>query len=105
MRIITAIGNEKLKEILERKGFELCSYDIQYKEGVLEFIEGKGFADYIVINYNLPGEIAFQELVFKIMDINPLIKIIAVNVDKAVKKVSGVKNVSVSLQSLQMLWE
>ena len=85
MRVLTAIGNDRLREVLKRKGFEICSYDIQYKEGVLEFIEGKGFTDYIVIDYTLPGELELQELVNKILEINPLIKIVIINLDKTVK--------------------
>lgn len=79
MRILTAIGDNELAKELKDKGFEICSYDIQYKEGILEFLEINDNVDFIIINNELPGDISINDLIAKISKINSKIKILIVN--------------------------
>ena len=82
MKVLTAINDNSLIKILKENGFDTCQYNIQYREGVLEYIEINSFVDYIVLDYNLPGDIEISELLEKVLKENPLIKVIIVNHSK-----------------------
>lgn len=62
------------KKILKK--FEIKSNDIQYKEGILEYLEKDKEIDYIVIFEDLAGNIPTQTLINKIKEINNNIQII-----------------------------
>lgn len=71
----------------------LCS-DIQYKEGILEYLEENQNVDYIILNESLEGEIEVQKLINVIKKIVKNIKIIIVsdeNIDEE-KIIKELKN-------------
>lgn len=76
-KIITAIGNNILKEKLEElENYEVLGNDIQYKEGVLEFLEEKKEVEILVISEILEGEIEFKKLISKILKLKEKLEII-----------------------------
>ena len=76
-KIMTAMNNPILNEELKNENdVELICKDIQYKEGVLEVLENNIEINYIIIDFNLPGEIEIEYLIEKILEINKIIKII-----------------------------
>lgn len=76
-RIITAIGNPILNQRLKQeKNFEIVLDDIQYKEGILEFLEKDNNIDVLILSELLPGNIEIKEIIEKIKVENPNIEII-----------------------------
>ena len=76
-KIITAIGNEILnKKLKEENDFEVIIEDIQYKEGIIEYLEKENNIDILIISELLPGNIELKELIKKIKNINSNIEII-----------------------------
>ena len=77
MKIITAIENKKINEQLKNvNNLEILNTDIQYKEGILEYLEKNNNLDLIVFKENLPGQIKLLNLIKEIKKINNNIKII-----------------------------
>ena len=74
--IITAIGNKKLNERLIEENYNVICTDIQYKEGVLEFLEANSMVNYVILNQDLDGNIPLKKLISEIKKINKNIKII-----------------------------
>lgn len=55
MRIITAIENKKINEKLKNiNNIKILNTDIQYKEGILEYLEKNSDIDLILLKLNLP---------------------------------------------------
>lgn len=55
MRIITAIENKKINEKLKNiNNMKILNTDIQYKEGILEYLEKNNDIDLILLKLNLP---------------------------------------------------
>ena len=78
-KIITALGNEKIYNILKQENdIEIVVNDIQYKEGIVEVLEKYFDIDFIIINNLLQGEISLEDLIKKIIKINNNIKIILI---------------------------
>lgn len=78
-RIITAIGNEELNNILkEQKNLYVESSDIQYKEGVIEALEKYSSTDIVIIKDDIIGEMTLEELIFRIILIKKDIKMVLV---------------------------
>lgn len=78
-KIITAIGNQNIKfDNYKEKINQVCG-DIQYKEGILEYLEKNNNVDYVIINEKIPGEIKTENLINKIKNINNKIKIILIS--------------------------
>ena len=76
-KIITAIGNNTLFEKLKKsEKYEVLSRDIQYKEGVLEYLNENNFVDILIISELLEGEIPFRKLITEIQKKNLNIDII-----------------------------
>lgn len=76
-KIITAIGNEILNKKLKKENdFEVIIEDIQYKEGIIEYLEKDNNIDILIISELLPGNIELKELIEKIKNINSNIEII-----------------------------
>lgn len=76
-KIITAIGNEILNKKLKKENdFEVIIEDIQYKEGIIEYLEKESNIDFVIISELLPGNIELKELIEKIKNINSNIEII-----------------------------
>ena len=77
MKIITAIENKKINEQLNNiKNIEILNSDIQYKEGILEYLEKNNNLDLIILKENLPGQINLFNLINEIQKINNKTKII-----------------------------
>lgn len=77
MNIITAIENKKINEQLKNiKNINILNSDIQYKEGILEYLEKDLKVEIIIIKENLPGQIRISELIEEIKRINDKIKLI-----------------------------
>ena len=76
-RVITAIGNEALsKNLKKQNNFEIIIEDIQYKEGIIEYLEKENNIDFLIISELLPGNIEIKKLIDKIKNINSNIQII-----------------------------
>lgn len=76
-KIITAIGNPILNRYLKRNPlFEIISEDIQYQEGILEFLEKQNQVDFLILSELLPGEFEIKELISKIKQANFNLQII-----------------------------
>ena len=76
-KVITAIGNEILNKKLKKESdFEVIIEDIQYKEGIIEYLEKDNNIDILIISELLPGNIELKELIEKIKNINSNIEII-----------------------------
>ena len=78
-KIITAIGNETLNNILKKEN-DICvlTKDIQYREGIIEILEENKEVDIIILSNLLQGEITTKQLIQKINEINQKIKIIII---------------------------
>ncbi len=77
IKIITAMNNPILNEELKNENnIKIICKDIFYKEGILEILEKDLEVNYIIMDFNLPGEIEINELIEKILYKNEKIKII-----------------------------
>ena len=77
MKIITAIENKKINEQLNSiNDIEILNSDIQYKEGILEYLEKNKNLDLIILKESLPGQINLLNLINEIKKVNNKIKII-----------------------------
>ena len=75
-KIITALANPELNMNLRKiKEFEIMADDIQYQDGILEILEEKN-VDILILSELLKGEYNLKELIKKIKQKNPNIKII-----------------------------
>lgn len=78
-KIITAIGNPILNDALKKEEeFELTKNDIQYQEGILEYLEKEKNINYLILSELLPGNLEIKQLIEKIKLINSEIKIILI---------------------------
>lgn len=76
-RIITAIGNQMLnRNLVKEKEFEVLAEDIQYQEGILEFLEKEKNIDILILSSLLIGNMDLKTLIEKIKSINNEIQII-----------------------------
>ena len=76
-KIVTAIGNNIVNENLKKsENYKILGKDIQYKEGVLEFLSEVKDIDILIISEILEGEIEFKELILKILKLKENIEII-----------------------------
>lgn len=77
IKIITAMNNPNLNEELKKEdNIKIVGRDIQYKEGILEFLENNIEINYIIIDEKIPGEIEINKLIDKIFEKNKKIKVI-----------------------------
>ena len=71
MNVITAIGNEKINNLLRKEeDINLIGFDIQYQDGIFEFLENNKNIDYLILNINLIGELNYEDLIEKIKEKN-----------------------------------
>ena len=76
-KIITAIGNPTLNVYLKRENeFEVMSEDIQYQDGIFEFLEKEPNINFIILSELIPGNLEIKNLIEKIKLINNNIQII-----------------------------
>ena len=95
MKIITAIENKRINEQLKNiNNLEILNSDIQYKEGILEYLEKNKNIDIIILNENLPGQIQLLNLIKEIKKINNNIKIIIFINNNYLENYEKIKNVS-----------
>ncbi|MBR3697053.1 MAG: hypothetical protein IKM97_02100 [Clostridia bacterium] len=67
-KIITAIGNNILNEnLIKLNKYEIIGRDIQYKEGILEFLKENKNVDVLIISELLDGDVDFKDLISKIL--------------------------------------
>ena len=79
IKIVTALGNPNLNIELRKYGeFQVLGKDIQYSDGIIEYLELNNDIDYIIISEFLEGEIPLINLVNCIYKINKKIKIIII---------------------------
>ncbi len=78
-RVITAIGNPILNEKLVENNIKVACNDIQYKEGILEYLEKDSNIKFIIIDEKIPGNIDTNELITLIKKIESNIKIILIS--------------------------
>lgn len=97
-KIMIAILNQQIVEELINKDVTLVNKNIQYMEGILEFLEEDKQIDYLILNDNLLGEIQIFDLLTKVRKINPEIKVIMVS-----NKIYKEKNVYKILQSEEQI--
>lgn len=76
MKIITALGNPEWKNKLKENGLNIVGQDIQYKEGILEYLEQNNQINYLIILDELNGNINLETLIYKIQETNKKIKLI-----------------------------
>ena len=83
LKILTAMGDNDLKENLEKtKKFIIHKKDMQYKEAILEVLKIKSDFDIIIIYEKLDGEISIIELIQEIKKLKNKIEIIFILEDK-----------------------
>lgn len=87
MNILTALANNKINEKLKAlEDINILNKDIQYKEGILEYLEKNKNIDIIIFLEELPGQIKTKKLIEIINSINNKIKIIIItNQNKEIK--------------------
>lgn len=80
---------------LSSYNIKVVANDIQYQEGILEYLETNKNVNYLIMDERIPGNFKTQELVFNIKKINNKIKIILIsnneeniNVYKKIKEAS-----------------
>ena len=94
MKIITAIENKKINEQLKKiNNIEILNSDIQYKEGILEYLEKNKKLDLIILKEILPGQINLIYLIKEIQKINKKIKIILLLKNNYFEKYEKINNV------------
>lgn len=77
--VLTAMGNPKQHQELKKNNINIVANDIQYKEGILEYLSESIDIGYLILDENLPGEISINELINKIKEKNNRIKIILIS--------------------------
>ena len=96
IKIITAIGNKNLNNILKQeKDFEILEDDIFYKEGILEILEKNKNIDVLILYEKLYGEINLIDLIKKIKNIKNDIKIFIILENKNEELENLLKNENV----------
>lgn len=94
MKIITAIENKKINEQLKNiNNIKILNSDIQYKEGILEYLEKNKKLDLIILKEDLPGQINLLYLINEIKKINKNIKIIILLKNNCFENYEKIKNV------------
>ena len=78
MKILTAIGNNLLRERLEEENFDVYKTDLQYQEAVLHILKENNKINILFLNSILPGDLSIYEFINNIIKINPKIKIIII---------------------------
>lgn len=94
MKIITAVENKKINGQLKNiNNIKILNSDIQYKEGILEYLEKNKKLDLIILKEDLPGQINLLYLINEIKKINKNIKIIILLKNNCFENYEIIKNV------------
>ncbi len=87
IKIITAVGNEELNNILKKqKNIKIENPDIQYQEGIIEALEKYPDTNMIILSENIIGNFKIEELIQNIIIIKNNIKIILLCNEKIYKE-------------------
>ena len=79
MKIITALGNEKINEKIKKGiNLEIIFNDIQYQEALLEILEKNKNIDFVIVSETLNGQIKIEELIKRIKKNNSKIEILII---------------------------
>ena len=65
MKILTAIGNNLLRERLEEENFDVYKTDLQYQEAVLHILKENNKINILFLNSILPGDLSIYEFINK----------------------------------------
>ena len=94
MKIITAVENKKINGQLKNiNNIKILNSDIQYKEGILEYLEKNKKLDLIILKEDLPGQVNLLYLINEIKKINKNIKIIILLKNNCFENYEIIKNV------------
>ena len=80
-RVLTAIGSPQINNKLKQVGINIVVNDIQYQEGIIEYLEKDNNIDFIIIDEKIPGNFDISELVFNIKKLNNETRIILISPD------------------------
>lgn len=72
---------------------KILNSDIQYKEGILEYLEKNKRVEIIILKEDLPGQIKILELINEIKKINNKIEIIILIKENDCEKYTTIENV------------
>lgn len=92
-RILTAIGNEELNNILRmQKDIEIAGTDIQYQEGILEALEEYQNIDIVILKEDIIGELNIEELIRSIIILRNDIEVILIA--EQLQELKNIKNIT-----------
>ena len=94
--ILTAIGNPILNNELKKiKNINIIYNDIQYQEGIFEILEINKNIDFLILSQLIQGKLNVEELLEKIQENIPKIKIIIIleKYDEKLEKILIQKNI------------
>ena len=77
-KILTALGNPEQNLQMKKENLNIVSSDIQYKEGIIEYLNTNSDIDYIILNQYIPGKMQLGELIILINKFNNRTKIILI---------------------------
>lgn len=98
-KIITALANSKINEILKQnEQIEVVAKDIIYQEGIFEVLEKEKTIDLIVLSDTLEGNISLPELIKKIQESHKIKQILILLKNKNQEiKVEDYKKADISI--------
>lgn len=94
--ILTAIGNPLLNnELKKTENINIINNDIQYQDGIFEILEINKKIDFLILSQLIPGKLKIEELLEKIQENIPKIKIIIIleKYDEKLEKILIEKNI------------
>lgn len=96
--VLTALGRPDIQKTIKENNINVVANDIQYKEGILEYLNESIDINYLIIDDKIPGEITTMKLIEEIKNKNNRIKIILIS-----KEDKGEINVYKKLKQLNVL--
>ena len=81
-KVVTALGNPIQNLELKKRKINIVGNDIQYKEGIIEYLQENKNVKFLVIDEKIPGNISTDKLIYEIKKINKKIKIILITEGK-----------------------
>ena len=84
-RVLTALGNPTVAEELKKSNINIVTNDIQYQEGIIEYLHENKNLNFIIIDEKIPGYIGIEKLINNIRRINKNIKIILISENNDLK--------------------
>lgn len=78
-RVLTALGNPKKSNELKNLNINVVANDIQYREGIIEYLENNNNINFLIIDEEIPGNCSLHKLANDIYKINKKIKVIIIS--------------------------